>query len=256
MTMPYNSRRSMTRGVSLACVALLSVLPMLSTTAAEPAPAPAADAVDYGALIRDLTLTHNAGGRMTMAMWMPDDFWRAALQSGGHMSDKGISDYIAVIHPYTLVAILDAEKGIASFRYADMDTLTNEVTIEDSHGVKYGPLPPNLVAEDVRNLIQVMRPLLTNMMGNMGQHMEFLVFPSMDNAKHLIADPKSEGSLTIHLGDLPLRYRLPLASMLPAAMDTKTGEAFPGNFHFNPYTGDKLVSRPSAASAGSQPKPK
>ena len=161
MTMPYNCRRSMTCGASLACIALLSVLPMLSSTAADPAPPPVADAVDYGALIRDLTLTRNSGGRMTMAMWMPDEFWRAALQSNGHMTDKGVNDYIAVIHPYTLVAILDAEKGITAFHYADMDTLTNEVTIEDSHGMKYGPLPPNLVAEDVKNLIQVMRPLLS-----------------------------------------------------------------------------------------------
>jgi hypothetical protein len=250
---PYKYRRPIPC-VSLACSALLSLLPMLSTAAAPAAP-PAADAVDYGALIRDLTLTRNAGSRMSMSMWMPDEFWRAALQSNGKMTDKGINDYIAVMHPYILVAILDAKQGITAFQYADMDTLSNEVTIEDSHGMKYGPLPPNLVAEDVKNLIQVMRPLLSNMMGNMGQHMEFLVFPSMDNAQHPIADPKSEGSLTVHLGDLPLRYRLPLASMLPAAMDAKTGESFPGNFHFNPYTGDKLVARPSAANAGSNPKP-
>jgi hypothetical protein len=40
--------------------------------------------------------------------------------------------------------------------------------------------------------------LLSDMMGNMGQHMEFFVFPSMDISKHLIADPRSEGSLTVH----------------------------------------------------------
>ena len=47
------------------------------------------------------------------------------------------------------------------------------------------------------------------MMGAMGQHMEILVFPSVDKAGQPIADPKKDGSLTVHLGDLALRYRLP-----------------------------------------------
>jgi hypothetical protein len=92
------------------------------------------------------------------------------------------------------------------------------------------------------------------MMGNMGQHLEFMVFPGLDSAKRPIADPKSEGSLTVHVGDVPLRYRLPLASLLPPAWDAKTGESFPGNYHFNPYTGNKLVARPTAANAESASK--
>lgn len=68
-----------------------------------------------------------------------------------------------------------------------------------------------------------MRPVLSNMMGAMGQHMEILVFPSVDKAEHLIADPKSDGSLTVHVGDIALRYRLPLGSILSPSLDLKTG---------------------------------
>ena len=46
-----------------------------------------------------------------------------------------------------------------------------------------------------------------------------------------------------------MRYRLPLGSLFPPAVDPKTGESFPGNYHFNPFTGDKLTpSAPDAAS--------
>ena len=172
------------------------------------------------------------------------------------MTDKGIADYIAVLHPYTLVAVMDAQKGITAYRYTDMDTLVNEATIEDSHGTTYRPLPPESVAEDIRNLIQVMRPLLSNTMGAFGQHMEFLVFPSLDKAGQLIADPKSLGSLTIHLADIALRYRLPLGSVLPPSLDPKTGESFPGSYHFNPYTGSKLIQRPSETYAAPAPQPR
>jgi hypothetical protein len=186
---------------------------------------------------------------------MPDQFWRASLQNSGRLTDQGIAQYIAVIHPYTLVAVLDAQRGITAFRYTDMDTIINEVTIEDAHGTMYSPLPPDSVAEDMKNLIQIFRPLLSNMMGAMGQHMEILVFPSVDKAGHLIADPKKDGSLTVHLGDIALSYRLPLGSILPPSLDPKTGESFPGSYHFNPYTGSKLVQRPSDTHAGPTPKP-
>jgi hypothetical protein len=241
--------------VVLSCVAALSAVPALSSAAADPAPAPGADAVDFAALTRDLTLTSNAGGRLTMTMWMPDEFWRASFQDGGKLTDQGINQYITVIHPYTLVAILDAQRGITAFRYTDLDTIVNEVTIEDAHGTTYSPLPPDSVAEDMKNLIQIIRPLLSNMMGTMGQHMEIIVFPSLDKAGHLIADPKKDGSLTIHLGDVALRYRLPLGSILPPSLDPKTGESFPGSYHFNPYTGSKLAQRQSDTRAGPAPKP-
>jgi hypothetical protein len=255
VALAYTYRRSKMRVVALACIATLSALPAPWSAATDKAAAPEADGVDQSALIRDLTLTRNADGRITMAMWMPDEFWRSALQSSKQLTDKGISDYIAVVHPYTLVAVLDAQRGITAYRYTDTETLVNEATIEDSHGTTYSPLPPESVAEDIRNLIQTMRPLLANMMGALGQHMEFLVFPSMDKAGHRIADPKIDGSLTVHVGDVALRYRFPLGSLLPPTLDPKTGESFPGSYHFNPYTGGKLVQRPLDTHVGPTPKP-
>jgi hypothetical protein len=255
MTLPHGCRRSKIPGIVLSSLAALSAVPATSGAAPDAVIGPGADAVDYTALTRDLTLTRNVDGRLTMTMWMPDEFWRASFQNSGRLTDQGIAQYIAVVHPYTLVAVLDAQRGITAFRYTDMDTIVNEITIEDAHGTTYGPLPQDSVAEDMKNLIKIFRPLLSNMMGAMGQHMEILVFPSVDRAGHPIADPKKEGSLTVHLGDMALRYRLPLGSVLPPSLDPKTGESFPGSYQFNPFTGGKLVQRPPDPHAGSAPKP-
>jgi hypothetical protein len=255
VTLPYRCRRSKIRGVVLSCAAALFAVPALSGATTDTASAPSADAMDYAALTRELTLTRSLDGRLTMTMWMPDDFWRASFKNSGQLTEQGIAQYMAVIHPYTLIAVLDAQRGITAFRYTDSDTIVDEVTIEDTHGTTYRPLPPDAVAEDMKNIIQIFRPLLSNMMGAMGQHMEILVFPSVDKAGQPIADPKKDGSLTVHLGDLALRYRLPLGSILPPSLDPKTGESFPGSYHFNPYTGSKLVQRPSDTHAGPTPKP-
>jgi hypothetical protein len=173
----------------------------------------------------------------------------------GRLTDKAIADYIAVVHPYTLISVLDAQQGMTGIHFSETEVLDSEVTIEDSHGVTYGPLPPDSVAEDIRNLIQMMRPLLSNSMGAMGQHMEILVFPSTDKAGHPIADPRGDGFLTVHIRNIALRYRLPLGSVLPPSLDPRTGDSFPGSYRFNPYTGTKLVIRAPDTYAGSAPKP-
>ncbi len=217
--------------------------------AADSAVSSNADAVDTGALVRDLTLNRQVGSRLTVTIWMPDDFWRTAFRNSGNISAQGVEQYLAVVHPYVLIAVLDAQRGITAFRFTDSETLSTQTTIEDSHGAVYSPLTPDAVGDEIRNLTQMMRPMLANMMGAMGQHMEFLVFANADSAGNPIADPKRSGSLTVHVGDASMRYRLPLGSVLPPSLDPKTRESFPGNYRYNPYTGDKLTQTPAPGSA-------
>jgi hypothetical protein len=41
-----------------------------------------------------------------------------------------------------------------------------------------------------------------------------------------------------------------LASLLPKKIDRKTKEEFPGNFDYNPYSGDKLSAQPPQPAPG------
>jgi hypothetical protein len=209
---------------------------------------------DFSALNRDLVVTHNADGRLTMVMWMPEEFWRAAFRASNNLTDDAIDKYIAVIHPYVLIAVVDGQKGITTYNFTDGDALAAETTLEDSHGTTYKPLALDDAGEEIRNLIQLMRPLISNMMGTLGRHLEFLVFSNADKAGNPIADPKASGSLIVHVGNLPMQYRLPIGSVLPPVVDPKSGETFPGNYRFNPYTGNKLVPAAAPAKADVSPR--
>jgi hypothetical protein len=209
---------------------------------------------DFSALNRDLMVTHNADGRLTMVMWMPEEFWRAAFSASNNLTGDAIDRYVAVIHPYVLVAVVDAQKGITAYNFTDGDALAAETTLEDSHGATYKPLALDDAGDEIRNLIQLMRPLISNMMGTLGRHFEFLVFSNADKAGNPIADPKASGSLIVHVGNLPMQYRLPIGSVLPPVVDPKSGETFPGNYRFNPYTGNKLVPAAAPAKADVSPR--
>ena len=205
-------------------------------------PAKAADGPDYGSLIRDLTKVQKASSRITIVMWMPEEFWKLALSANGRLTKKGISDTLDVVKPYTIVAVLDGQStAFGGYNYTDDRALMGSVRLEDSRGALYQPLDPGLVSGGMRNILDAMRPIMANMMGAMGQHLVFMAFPSADKAGQPIADAAGNGSLTVRVGDAALRYQLPLESLLPPSLDPKTGESFPGTYHFNPYNGDKLT---------------
>jgi hypothetical protein len=66
--------------------------------------------------------------------------------------------------------------------------------------------------------------------------------PGGEGGKRL-ADPNKPGALQFSVYDQDFKWRLPLASLLPRKFDPKSNEDFPGNFDYNPFTGDKLKTR-------------
>jgi hypothetical protein len=222
---------------------LIALLALLPVTAAQAEPRQ-----DFTAILKDTEMIKNADHRLTIIIWMPEQYWRASLQSNDRLTDKAKDEFIEAIRPYTMLAVVDANVGIgAAFTFSSSDALRKVVTIEDGAGNLYVPLDSETVSGSMRNILQVMRPLLANAMGAMGSNVEIMLFPASGKGGGPIADPKQEGFFTVHVSDLSFRYRLPLGSLLPPMIDTRTGDTFPGNYHFNPFTGGKLSPAPASA---------
>jgi len=223
-------------------VALLALLPVCQSYAET--------RLDMAAIVKEVEILKNVDSAMTMVMWMPEEYWRAAIQSTGKLSDKGADEFLKAMRPYTMFAVLAADTGaMGSFTYASPDQMRKNIRLEDSAGAFYEPLDPQTLNASMKNLLQLLRPILTNAMGPMGANMEIILFPATTKAGVRIADATKDGYFVVHLNDLPFRYHLPLGSILPPAVDAHSGETFPGNYHFNPFTGDKLAPTPVPAPA-------
>jgi hypothetical protein len=201
---------------------------------------------DPNALVKDLEMTNHADDRLTIVLWLPTEFWRSSLENAGKLAPKEIERFVKELDPYVVVAVADGTSGIAgSVTFADPDVLKSSMTIEDARGNLLSALPDNDVSPGVRNLVQIMRPMFGNMLGSLGSHLAVVVFKGADKAGHRTVEPTRDGKFVVHVGTLTLQYRLPLASLLPPAIDPGTGESFPGNYHFNPFTGGKLAPAPA-----------
>lgn len=84
--------------------------------------------------------------------------------------------------------------------------------------------------------------MFANMLGQVGQSMAFIVFKGKDTNGQRYVTAKAKGAFTVKLDQKEFTWRLPLVCFLPAKVDPKTKEEFPGNYVYNPFTGDRLTA--------------
>lgn len=226
---------SLFAGWALACVAT---------------PVQAASSSELNALVQDTQQMNQEAGNMTLVWWLPEQFWAASMAMNPGITQAQIEELLKIIRPYTMIAVVDGKMGaFGGVTFKSDEVVRSAVLLRDAKGESYAPLPESAISPDAKNLLQMLKPIIGNMLGPMGENMHFLMFPAVDKKGAPLADPLHEGVLQVDVAEKSFRYRLPLGSVLPAKYDAATRERFPGNYNFNPYTGDKLTTTPPAAAA-------
>lgn len=201
--------------------------------------------IDLQAIIHETQKT-SAPPEMTLVWWLPEQYWQASMGQNPTITKVQVDQFLQTIRPYTMIAVVDGRMGaFGGVTYSSEEAVRTSVTIKDAKGLSYAPLSESAVDPDMKNLLQILKPLAVNMLGPMGQNMHFLLFQSKSKDGQPLADPMSEGIFYVLVGGKEFKYRLPLGSVLPPKYDPMTNESFPGNYNYNPFTGSKLVTESS-----------
>jgi hypothetical protein len=98
----------------------------------------------------------------------------------------------------------------------------------------------NDIDADLKSFIDIMRPMFSNMMGNMGENLYFVVY--QDGASEsAIIDPYSDKKLTLTLSDFSDNLQFPLSSLLQPKKCPKDEALFNGKWSYCPHHGDALT---------------
>lgn len=194
-------------------------------------------------LIRDTQRTAESGGSMTMVWWMPQQFWEESLKANPAVPEAARTQVLAALSDYTIIAMLRAKPGVTGLGEVQPKAeLLRNLRVEAS-GKPVEPLSPEQISPAAQLILSQLKPAMAAMVGQVGQAMEFVVYPAKAADGKLQFDALQTGSVKIALYDANFSWRLPLGSLLPMRVDKKTGEEFPGNYQFNPFTGDRLTTR-------------
>ena len=185
--------------------------------------------------------------RAVLVWWIPTEFWARSLESSPNLSARVSEQFLAVVRNYTIVAVLDGKLSpVGGVQGLSKEQIEETISLE-SKGIVLRPLANEELSADITTLLQMMRPFIANMLGQLGQNVHFIVFKGEAPDGTRYADPTRPGRLKVTLSERVFEWKLPLAALLPTQFDPETGDAFPGNYRYSPFTGKTLSATPPAA---------
>jgi hypothetical protein len=196
-------------------------------------------AVDLRAFVQETQQSVTVSQQLTMAWWIPPEFWDVSLATNPNVSPETVAAVRNSFHDYQVFAVVRANMGLQGLTEAvsKADLVANtRFQIGDKAIL---PIDPDKVPSGVQTMLGAMRPLISSMLGQLGQSMELIVYPAVADGQWL-NDPLKPGAFQYSVYEQTFHWRMPLASLLPKKVDPKSKEEFPGNYDYNPYTGGKL----------------
>ena len=180
--------------------------------------------------------------KMTMVWWVPNEFWQASLSQDPTITKTQVEQFIKILSPYSLFVVVDGKIGAyGGVTYKTEQAIRDSIQLIDSQGAVYRPLARESIDAETASLLSVMKPVLSNMMGQLGQNMNFVLFPAKDKAGQPLLSPRREGSFTIKLSEHTFKWRLPLGSLLPPKICPVDGEQLNGAWKYCPWHGKELL---------------
>lgn len=203
-------------------------------------------------IVRDTQRLVPENGHISMVWWMPLEFWDGSLASNPDLPEAARTELVGAMAPYTVVALLRADTTAAGFGNVQGKEELLKNTRFTINGKTLQALPADKISQPATLIIAQLKPVLAQAAGQLGEAMEFLVFPSGEGDT-LLVDAAKPGNLTINFYGKDYKWRLPLGSVLPPKIDKATGEEFPGSYEYNPYTGRKIDTGAEAKPAAAKP---
>ena len=181
---------------------------------------------------------------MTLVWWVPEEYWRVSFARNPAVTEAQTEEFVSVLRPYTVVAVVDGKIGVlGGVTFTSEADIRAGIEIRDRQGTPYPPLSEDTVDAKARNSLAMMKPILANMLGPMGENMNFLFFPAKDQKDQSIAGATEDGAFSVKLGEREFRWRLPLSSLLPPKTCPRCKEECSGAWKFCPWCGAKLPER-------------
>jgi hypothetical protein len=185
---------------------------------------------------------------MRLVWWIPIEYWRMSAQADPKVTEAQMDSVAALLRPFTVIAAVDGTVGSAGeFSFLPAQKLRASIRLVDSHGTRYTPMAPDAIPERTRIVIDVLKPLFANLLGQMGENMDFFLFPAMDAHGHPIAPATGSGAFSVVVADEEFRWRLPLGSLVPKKRCPVDGELLNGSWRYCPWHGVELGAAGTAA---------
>lgn len=198
-------------------------------------------AADMSALIQELGQQSTNERGFRMAFWIPPELLIGALPS---VSPEQKMQIETMFRNHAMFMIAAAGAGGLPLPSAlPKAEVMKDTFLMLADGARIAPLADDGMPSELKLLTDIFKPVLGSYLGQFGRMLEPVVFRVPDQPDGRPLSAGGTGRFSIRVVGQEFLWRLPLGSLLPPMFDPDTGDRFPGNWLFNPYTGRKLERR-------------
>jgi hypothetical protein len=215
----------------------------LAKTTAPVAAATTAPALDLQALVKETEVVDLQRHKIGVFWWISPEFWQAVGQQQG-LDKEQVAKIFQPFGSYNVFMIAVGTLDVGHAVWADQSTVKKNVVLRDQRGNAYKPLQE--APDDIRSLVELMRPTFKNMMGTFGEGMQFVVFPLKDGEGNIFADAHKSSEMYLDVFDLmgtptnSYTWRFPLTSLSPQKYCPVGKERVEASWKYCPWHGNKL----------------
>jgi len=193
--------------------------------------------VNTSDFVRDIMINRKTDSSIKMVWWMPTIYWTVSNQGNSFVTDEMVKELELAVKDYNIIAALDGSIGPFGMKYNDDTT----VILVDQKGNKYNTIPNEEISSETLSVLDVLKPVLSRMIGKMGENLNFYVFPLFEDDSSI--DPYKDGSFTVLVNDESFKYKLPLGSLFEKKKCTIDDELYNGAWTYCPFHGSELIEQ-------------
>jgi hypothetical protein len=199
--------------------------------------------VSIDALMTETQYGSDDPDRLDLIWWIPTEYWNVVFSQDPSTSQSDTDEVIKLVGDYVFIMVLKGSIGtFGGITYEDEAQIKKQVSVTYK-GTKLKIVETKDLGAYTVNFLSMMKPMMKNMMGDMGENMQFYVFENPGKEDIIPIDPYSNETLTFNLGSFEKNVMLPLGSLLQEKMCPETKELHSGKWTFCPYHGVKLVEK-------------
>lgn len=201
--------------------------------------------IDQLELINDIQIWNKEDGRMKFTMWIPNCYWRTSLEGNPEVSEEVVTLIESLFEDYVLLCLgdikINSRASGATITFKEKSILKNSATIIDKNNKVYLPLSENEINSKINSVLESLKPMFAQMLGQMGEGMHFFLFRVKDKDNKNIINEFQEGHFVVKHSNKEFKWVLPLPSLLQKKFCPIDNQEMKGNWNFCPFHGEKLV---------------
>ncbi|XLS29662.1 hypothetical protein ACJD0Z_02310 [Flavobacteriaceae bacterium M23B6Z8] len=196
-------------------------------------------------LISETQREANEADEIGIVWWIPTEFWELSFRDDPNIGESEAQAMMDIIKDYTLVAVVKGKMGIfGGVTYESKKSLEETLYITSVDGDIRKPLTENQISPDLINLLGMLKPVFSNMMGNLGENFHFFVFDSKNSSDKFMFHPLSEDDFTVTVDkDDVFEYDLPLSSLIMPKICPEGKKELNGKWNYCPIHGIALETQ-------------